>query len=730
MRARDQSAHQVFGYLTDADEIAPGRDLSTQLADHYAYVGAHDPDADGGVVQRLVAFAEHDDRAAVRAAQTHDDTYATAELARDGGLGTVTRTRRAQVADDTHGEAELLDGLDGGALDDTKAEFAARYHRDLLAAPDADARAAMIAFARLSGDDRDPDLIARSDMSRDELRLDNLRQFGARSDRAPAFEVQLQREEREHSRSGALEIHDRAHEFLGGNAGTEQLADDAIAATDAQLSPATNPLGLGRHLRDDVSRRDFDRTDRGAIDAQDAQRREKLALAQRSGNAIDTLTQVASLVTLQPELMLLTEAAGGAIKMATKSSTAGHDYSPHDDLVDIGRDLRSTGLMLGGFHVAGKLLGALGEAVRTGTIGVDTAEAIAKNAGGTAGGVSAASGGAGGAGGAGAGTAAVGAPGLDAARGAVADETAKASGAPESASKGEHAAVDVAEQGAPEAEAPASASGEEAPGRADEAVAPNSASSMGNGGAPEEGLPSADRHIGGPDTTASPSAAAGVDATPGIPWDPDAASELRQQMTKYVSHNKRRMIDDAMKRLEASPEGPELLQLMSDPRVQAAPGFETNVEKLTSKSGVVRHGLVGEMRETQYVLDHEAAEGQELMLEQKSKDTEVGQPGHYDADVVLRDADGDIDLAVQVYRPTSKNLGNVLDTAQDKALDQIANAPATSRRLVVQLDNNTVDELAAYEDEMKDFARENDIEVDIVLSDGVRVRYRPDKKEP
>jgi hypothetical protein len=202
------------------------------------------------------------------------------------------------------------------------------------------------------GDDRSLEDIerelARDDMSAMEMRIDNVRVYGAKPERRPDVEHTLQRELSQKQHSSSLDNQEAMRVLEGGNAGTENLAREQLAVQDEMLEPPKDPLGaLPRELKSGVTRTEFDQIDQNLTQTLDVQREEKIKLSEHFAKIFATIGKIAALLTAQPELFALIDIATGLATMAIKNSVAGEAYDPADDakalLIDAAVDTAMVG---------------------------------------------------------------------------------------------------------------------------------------------------------------------------------------------------------------------------------------------------------------------------------------------------------------------------------------------------------------------------------------------------
>ena len=85
-------------------------------------------------------------------------------------------------------------------------------------------------------------------------------------------------------------------------------------------------------------------------------------------------------------------------------------------------------------------------------------------------------------------------------------------------------------------------------------------------------------------------------------------------------------------------------------------------------------------------------------------------------------ADGTIDQAIQTYRPTSRDVDEVILGARSKIGRQLANAPTARRVLAVHVDGELMNALRARRLELEELAAQRRVSLDIVDPAGNRWR--------
>ncbi|MCE9572195.1 MAG: hypothetical protein K8W52_03480 [Deltaproteobacteria bacterium] len=333
-RRHDELQHHIVGLLTGHGIAAPGREIDEQLDDHYRdYAEARRPEVDAARY-----LFDPDNYDGHREGTAHDGQIASTELLETGVLSSATQIHRDRDHGDTKHEAAILDGVASTHdLDQLAADFKRKYGGDLLADPKAEVYAFRADVAKATGDPRSREdvarAIAREEMDAEETKIANLREVGVRAERRPDVELRLQRELYAKQHSGSLDDHERLRAALGGNIGTEDLAREQLAATDAMLEPRKHVFGLApRDLAPGTDRTQFDRIDRSLTSTLELQREEKQKHAERTGRIFGTIAKLAALVTAQPELIAMLDVASGLGEMAIKSSIATEAYDASDDV--------------------------------------------------------------------------------------------------------------------------------------------------------------------------------------------------------------------------------------------------------------------------------------------------------------------------------------------------------------------------------------------------------------
>jgi len=210
--------------------------------------------------------------------------------------------------------------------------------------------------------------------------------------------------------------------------------------------------------------------------------------------------------------------------------------------------------------------------------------------------------------------------------------------------------------------------------------------------------------------------------TSGTAWDPQDDALMRSLMERAFPRNKLHRVEKALNALRRSPFGAELARRLKDPRIQAAEGFDTAVTRLLPATVAEHEALLAELLEAELMVAEIGADAK-LVLGRKSLGTKRGDPSHYDADVASVVGQDQMLEARQVYRAQTTNLRNAIYEGLTKAEEQLGAAPAAQRRLVIYLKEGTSGALSDHAEIITDVVRRRNIEVEVVLPDGRRVRY-------
>jgi hypothetical protein len=206
-------------------------------------------------------------------------------------------------------------------------------------------------------------------------------------------------------------------------------------------------------------------------------------------------------------------------------------------------------------------------------------------------------------------------------------------------------------------------------------------------------------------------------------WDAGEGAALERELRRVTIHNKQSRVAKAMKVLEASPYGPQLARVLLDPRIRAARGYDSVVQRLLAVTEKQQVELLAELADAEHLLATGDLTNSQLALGEKSQDTRRGDPGHFDLDSALVDRDGDIVHGVQTYRPSAANSDDVLDGVTDKIIAQLADAPASRKTLAVHVDAAMFSELTQRAADIVEIADRNGVAIDLVGPDGTRVSY-------
>ncbi|MBP9165873.1 MAG: hypothetical protein KBG48_00755 [Kofleriaceae bacterium] len=179
--------------------------------------------------------------------------------------------------------------------------------------------------------------------------------------------------------------------------------------------------------------------------------------------------------------------------------------------------------------------------------------------------------------------------------------------------------------------------------------------------------------------------------------------------------------------MSRSPDGAELARRLLDPRLQAAKGYQDVVARLLSLDDPKPAALLAELRDAEHLLETGDMTKQTLAFNEKSHGTRQGDPGHYDVDSALMNADGTMDQAFQTYRPTSRDVTSIIQGASDKISEQLSNAPAAHRAISVHVDADLVSGLLARRRDLTELATQRRVSIDIVDQTGRRGRIESPK---
>lgn len=203
--ARDEYAQAVMRGENPGAKRFVGRDASEQLADHFDAQQAGDENSARMALARDVAangivFSDSlDSHRTRRIEATRDNRFAAEEVWRDGKVAASTDVHRSEKEKDTEKKLAVLEGLKTQQdLDTIEADYKRKYKKDLLTSPDQSAYYVQASLAKGQGDPRSiseiTTAIAHRAMSANQLRIENLRDFGPKAERRPDLELRLQQE--------------------------------------------------------------------------------------------------------------------------------------------------------------------------------------------------------------------------------------------------------------------------------------------------------------------------------------------------------------------------------------------------------------------------------------------------------------------------------------------------------------------------------------------------------
>jgi hypothetical protein len=218
------------------------------------------------------------------------------------------------------------------------------------------------------------------------------------------------------------------------------------------------------------------------------------------------------------------------------------------------------------------------------------------------------------------------------------------------------------------------------------------------------------------DTAAAEAAEA---VPPHASWDPSLAAPIEVQLRKATIPGKQHRVAEAIRSLSRSPDGAELARRLLDPRLQAAKGYQDVVARLLSLDDPKPAELLAELRDAEHLLGTGDMK-QTLAFNEKSHGTRQGDPGHYDVDSALMNADGTMDQAIQTYRPASRDIETIVRGVEQKAVRQLVNAPAARRVLAVHVEDDLVPVLRAEHPRLARFAVQHRISIEVVDRSGSR----------
>ncbi|MEZ4462938.1 MAG: hypothetical protein R3F43_00095 [bacterium] len=133
--------------------------------------------------------------------------------------------------------------------------------------------------------------------------------------------------------------------------------------------------------------------------------------------------------------------------------------------------------------------------------------------------------------------------------------------------------------------------------------------------------------------------------------------------------------------------------------------------------------MVAELIDAEHLIETGDMTKQTLSLGEKSTGTRRGDPGHYDIDSALVNADGTIETAMQTYRPRATELKQVIGEINDKVWQQLRASPAGEKILTVHVDDSLKRILQAKHDELGELAQKAQVSIEIVSPNGARLRY-------
>ncbi|MEZ4462943.1 MAG: DUF4157 domain-containing protein [bacterium] len=212
---------------------------------------------------------------------------------------------------------------------------------------------------------------------------------------------------------------------------------------------------------------------------------------------------------------------------------------------------------------------------------------------------------------------------------------------------------------------------------------------------------------------------------PHASWDPALGEALEIQLRRVTANNKQHRVATSIQQLARSPHGAELARRLLDPRIKAAQGYDGIVQRLLSIDEPKQADLIAELVDAEHLIETGDMTKQTLSLGETSSGTRRGDPGHYDIDSALVNADGTIETAVQTYRPRTSSLQAILRGIVEKANKQLASFPAKKKILAVHVDNLAFVSLGSEGTTLQRFARESGAEVHIVPESGGRIVFYP-----
>lgn len=339
----DQATQQVDNILHGKTGPVQGRSTKDQLGAYYDAEKAKDigTSFEEVYVGGSAATMLHASRQLKHDNEVRDNRVGAMELLDDGKLSVETEFHRGKGAKE---QAEKLESIQTNKeLQEAQERFKAKYgDQDMLPATDK----------------------KRSDMNANELMIDNIRQYGVKAERPAQLEYMLQVQQYEKQYSESLEA-DEADEAGGGTqkwqreelaAERDMLKDPKAVTVDPQvlmsgpfklIANATgeptfdtaqaqiDALSAQQHLDDglkaNVTKAEFNAQDKGMTAANAAQEEGKKRLAERITKIFSTIAKIASLITMQPELILLIDVGEGLLEMGIKHQVMGEAYDPAED---------------------------------------------------------------------------------------------------------------------------------------------------------------------------------------------------------------------------------------------------------------------------------------------------------------------------------------------------------------------------------------------------------------
>ena len=222
---------------------------------------------------------------------------------------------------------------------------------------------------------------------------------------------------------------------------------------------------------------------------------------------------------------------------------------------------------------------------------------------------------------------------------------------------------------------------------------------------------------------AARAAEAALEHPPHPSWDPELGEALERELREATIHNKQGRVAETIQKLSRSPHGTELARRLLDPRIRAAKGYEAIVQRLLSIDEARQAELIAELVDAAHLLEKGDMTKQTLSLGEKSTNTKVGDPGHYDIDSALTNADGTFASGIQTYRPNARDVKEVLLDIRLKMQRQLRAAPAAERTLAVHVDEEMKNLLLADRAALMRIAENLQMGIDVVSPDGTRVHF-------